>query len=56
MEECLSFFELADEVKPCTPSEEFLRDFQEYMEKSIMESRLNSAKALESARDIFIII
>ena len=54
MEETLSFFDLADEITPFNPTEDFLREFQAYMEKSIMESRLNEAKAWESARDIII--
>ena len=58
MEETKSFEELAREqggtVTPCEFSEEFLRDFQAYMEESIRQSRINHAKAIESARHIII--
>ena len=54
MEELKSFYDLAEEVTPCTFSEEFLREFSEYMEESIRQSRINSAKAFISARDIII--
>lgn len=58
MEETKSFEELAREqggtVTPCEFSEEFLRDFQAYMEESIRQSRLNHARAIESARHIII--
>ena len=54
MEDTKGFIELADKVEPWTPSEEFLRDFQKYMENSIRESKINEPKALISARDIII--
>ena len=58
MEECKSFEDLAMEqggaVTPWTPSEEFMRDFAEYMEKSVRESKRNAAEAWKSAADIFI--
>lgn len=54
MEETLNFEDLAEKVEPWTPSEEFIKDFQEYMEKSVRESRLNEARAWLSARDIII--
>lgn len=58
MEETKSFEDLAREqggtVEPWNPSEEFLRDFQEYMKESIRQSRLNHAKAIESASKIII--
>ena len=58
MEETKSFEELAIEqggtVTPCEFSEEFLRDFQAYMEESIRQSILNHARAIESARHIII--
>ena len=54
MEEIKGFEDIADKVEPWTPSEEFLRDFQKYMENSIRESKINAAKALISARDIVI--
>ena len=49
MEECKSFYDLADKVEPWNPSKEFLEDFQKYMEESIRQSRINHAKAIESA-------
>lgn len=58
MEDTKSFEELSKEyggtVKPWIPSKEFINEFQEYMRKSIMESRENMAKAIESARKTFI--
>ena len=58
MEECKSFEDLAREqggtVTPWTPSEEFMRDFEEYMEKSVRESKRNAAEAWKSAANIFI--
>lgn len=58
MEELKSFFDLAREqggtVEPWSPSEEFMREFSAYMEESIRQSRINAAKAFESARHIFI--
>jgi hypothetical protein len=58
MGETKSFEDLAREqggtVEPWIPSEEFMRDFSAYMEESIRQSRINMAKALDSARHIFI--
>ncbi len=58
MEKFKSFEDLAREqggtVTPCNPSEEFMKEFEEYMEKSVRESRRNSAEAWKSAADIFI--
>jgi len=58
MEKCKSFEDLAREqggtVTPWNPSEEFMREFEEYMEKSVRESRRNAAEAWKSAADIFI--
>lgn len=58
MEETKSFEDLAKEqggtVEPWTPSKEFIRDFSAYMEESIRQSRINMAKALDSAKHIFI--
>ena len=41
-------------ITPWEPSEEFIRDFQEFMEESIRQSRLNHARAIEEARKIII--
>ena len=58
MEKFKSFEDLAREqggtVTPWNPSEEFMREFEEYMEKSVRESRRNAAEAWKSAADIFI--
>ena len=58
MEKCKSFEDLAREqggtVTPWNPSEEFMREFEEYMEKSVRESRINAAEAWKSAANIFI--
>ena len=58
MEKCKSFEDLAREeggtVTPWNPSEEFMREFEEYMEKSVRESRRNAAEAWKSAANIFI--
>lgn len=58
IEKCKSFEDLAREqggtVTPCNPSEEFMREFVEYMEKSVRESRRNAAEAWKSAANIFI--
>ena len=58
MEETKSFEDLVKEqggtIEPWTPSEEFIRGFSEYMKESIRQSRINAAKALESARNIII--
>ena len=58
MEKCKSFEDLAREqggtVTTWNPSEEFMREFEEYMEKSVRESRRNAAEAWKSAADIFI--
>ena len=60
MEKCKSFEDLAREeggtVTPWNPSEEFMREFEEYMEKSVKESRRNAAEAWKSAANIFIIL
>ena len=54
VEETKSFFDLAEKVEPWNPSKEFLEDFQKYMEESIRQSRINEARAIESARHIII--
>jgi hypothetical protein len=58
MEKFKSFEDLAREqggtVTPWNPSEEFMREFEEYMEKSVRESRRNAAEAWKSAANIFI--
>lgn len=58
MEETMTFEELAKKeggtVTPCEFSEEFLREFQEYMEESIRQSIINQAKSIESASKIII--
>jgi hypothetical protein len=54
MEETLGFEDIAEHIEPWSPSEEFLRDFQAYMEESVRQSRLNEANAWLSARDIII--
>lgn len=58
MEKCKSFEDLAREqggtVTPWNPSEEFMREFEEYMEKSVRESKRNAAEAWKSAADIII--
>ena len=58
MEKFKTFEDLAREqggiIEPWIPSEEFLRDYKAYMEESIRQSRINAAKALESARNIII--
>jgi hypothetical protein len=58
MEKCKSFEDLAREqggtITPCNPSEEFMREFGEYMEKSVRESKRNAAEAWKSAADIII--
>lgn len=58
MEKCKSFEDLAREqggtVIPWNPSEEFMREFEEYMEKSVRESRRNAAEAWKYAANIFI--
>ena len=58
MEKCKSFEDLAREqggtITPWNPSEEFMREFEEYMEKSVRESRRNAAEAWKSAANIFI--
>ena len=60
MEKFKSFEDLAREqggtVTPWNPSEEFMREFEEYMKKSIRESKRNAAEAWKSAADIFIIL
>jgi YesN/AraC family two-component response regulator len=58
MEKFKTFKDLAEEIggtiTPWEPGEEFLRDFEEYMKESIRQSRINEAKALESAKNIII--
>lgn len=58
MEKVKSFEDLAREqggtVTPWNPGEEFMREFVEYMEKSVRESRRNAAEAWKSAANIFI--
>ena len=54
MEEFKTFYDLAEKVEPWEPGEEFIREFSEYMKKSIIESRKNMAKAIESASKIII--
>jgi hypothetical protein len=58
MEKFKSFEYLASEqggtVTPWNPSEEFMREFEEYMEKSVRESRRNAVEAWKSAANIFI--
>lgn len=58
MEKCKSFEDLAREqggtITPWNPSEEFMKDFEEYMEKSVRESKRNAAEAWKSATDIII--
>ena len=54
MEECKSFYDLAEKVEPWNPSKEFLEEFQKYMEESIRQSIINEARAIESASKIII--
>ena len=58
MEKCKSFEDLAREqggtITPWNPSEEFMKEFGEYMEKSVRESKRNAAEAWKSAADIII--
>lgn len=58
IENCKSFEDLAREqggtVAPWTPSEEFMREFEEYMDKQIIESKRNAAEAWKSAASIII--
>ena len=58
MEKFKTFEDLVEEmggtITPWEPSEEFLRYFEEYMKESIRQSRINEARAIKSARDIFI--
>ena len=58
MEKSKGFEDLAREqggtVTPWNPSEEFTREFVEYMEKSVRESKRMAAEACKSARDIII--
>jgi hypothetical protein len=54
MEECKSFYNLADKVGPWNPSKEFMEEFSKYMEESIRQSIINEAKAIESASKIII--
>ena len=52
MEEFKSFYDLADKVEPFEP--DYTDEFIEYMEESIRQSRINQAKAIESAKKIII--
>ncbi len=58
MEENKSFEDFVREqggtITPCNPSEEFMREFVEYMGKSVRESKRNAAEAWKSAADIII--
>ncbi len=54
MEECKSFYDLAEKVESWNPTSEFLEDFQKYMEESIRQSIINEARAIESASKIII--
>jgi len=58
MEKFKSFEDLAREqggtITPWNTSEEFMREFEEYMEKSVRESRRNAAEAWKSAANILI--
>ena len=58
MEEVMTFEDLVEKeggtITLWEPSEEFMKDFQAFMEESIRQSRLNEAKAIEEARNIII--
>ena len=54
MEKFKTFEEMAEESATWIPSKEFMEGFQKFMEESIRQSRINSAKAFISARDIII--
>ena len=54
MEKVETFYDLADKIEPWELSEEFMEDFRKYMEESIRQSRINEAKAIESASKVFI--
>lgn len=58
MEEIKSFEDLVREqggtITPWEPSEEFTREFCEYMKESIRQSRLNHARVIEEAKKIII--
>ena len=58
MEKIKSFEDIVREqggtITPWEPDEEFTKEFEEYMEKSVRESRRNAAEAWKSAVDIFI--
>ena len=58
MEKIKSFEDIIIEqggtIVPYNPSKEFLEEFEEYMKKSIQESRFNAAMAEESAKHIYI--
>ena len=58
MEKFKTFEDLVKEqggtIMPWNPSKEFMEEFSEYMKKSIQESRINLAKAIETSRNIFI--
>jgi hypothetical protein len=41
-------------IMPWKPSKEFIEGFSKCMEKSIQESRINLAKAIEESKNIFI--
>ena len=58
MEEIKSFEDLVREqgvtITPWEPSEEFTREFCEYMKESIRQSRLNHARAIEETKNFII--
>lgn len=58
MEISKGFEDLAREqggtVEPWNPSEEFLKEYEEYMRESIRESKRMQEEAWKSARDIII--
>ena len=58
MEKFKTFEDLVKEqggtIMPWNPSKEFMEEFSEYMKKSIQESRINLAKAIEESKNIFI--
>ena len=52
MEECKSFYDLAEKVESFEP--DYTDEFIEYMEESIRQSIINEARAIESASKIII--
>ena len=52
MERFASFTDLASSVEPFNPP--YTKDFRKVVENSIMESRINEARAIESASKIII--